>query len=169
METTNDERMKLLKRTARVKAFTIFELTVVLALLSVIVTIISWSLNRFNEQIKNSSVIHTELNQWFAFRSNLWHELYNADSLVCGAQSVSIFKGGTSIDYRVAGETLERRNQYEWGATAMEIESINREVLPDGILVHFNFKWKGELMELSFKQFSQVKEIINHYFETSDG
>lgn len=156
------------KNQLKIKAFTVFELTVVLALMSAIVTIISVALNRFNEQMKNNSEIHAELNHWYAFRSNLWNELYTADSVRYQKEEVFIFRQGKSVDYRVSGDMLERRTDLQWEPTALAIENITREASPEGDLIVFNFLWKGEIMELSYQEIPRVKDIIDHYFETAD-
>ena len=152
----------------RLKAFTILELTVVLAVLSVLVTIIAVALNRFNEQLKNSSEIHAELNEWFAFRSNLWSELYHADSVVCKKSEVSIFKSRQEIAYRAEDEMLERKTNGDWTSTGIFIENIEDEPAEDGGTITFNFMWKNEIMKLSYQKIPKAKDIIDRYFEETD-
>jgi len=155
-------------RHTRVNAFTVLELTVVLALLSTLITIISVALNRFNEQLKNSADIHTELNEWFAFRANLWRELYTADSVAYKNSEMFIFHSGTSTGYRATDEMLERRDGTEWTATGMAIEDIAQETKDDGDMITFNFLWKDEIMPLSYLELPGVKETIDRYFEQTN-
>jgi len=160
--------MNMEHRNMKISAFTVLELTVVLALLSTIITIISVSLNRFNEQLKNSSDIHQELNEWFAFRANLWQELYMADSIVYHQNELAIYRQGSQTAYRAEDDLLERRTGIEWASTGIAIENITQETSEAGNTVIFNFHWKEEIMPMSYLEVPGVKEIIDRHFEKTD-
>ena len=95
----------------RVHSFTIFEVTVVLAILSVLITIVSVSINRFNEQMKITSTIQEELNTFYAFRSNLWHEFYRADSIQLNENEVHIYSKNHLICYKKQADFLVRKTR----------------------------------------------------------
>jgi competence protein ComGF len=151
-------------RKHEIKAFTIFEITVVLALLSIITTIIFVSLNRFSEQLKISSELNYELNEWFAFRSNFWRELYTADSINLKDNEVIIFSDNRIVCYRERNEILERKTNDQWKPLEIKLESIVSNSIEGGTAIHFNFIWKEEIMKLSFMQLNSVKQMINNHF-----
>ena len=93
----------------KIKAFSLFEVTVALAILSILLTIITVALNRFNEQIKLSSDVHQELNNFYIVRSNLWRELYESDSMFCSNDELKIFNKTQEIDYFIEDESLFRK------------------------------------------------------------
>ncbi|MCE3297042.1 MAG: hypothetical protein K0R65_2756 [Crocinitomicaceae bacterium] len=149
-----------------IKAFTLFEVTVVLAIMSIMLTIISVSLNRFNEQIKNSSEIHQELNHFYIVRSNLWRELYESDSLTCDQNTLQIYKGTDRVDYTIEDELLQRKSlRSEIENMNLAVESI-KTVEKDGEqLIEIAFIWKEEIMKLSYLNKAHLDLKINRYFE----
>lgn len=156
-------------RNIKLQAFTIFEVTVVLALLSTIVTLLMIAVNRFNEQLKNSSELHKELNDWFAFRSNLWNEFFYADSLSVQKNTVSIYAPERTVMYRKSGEWLERNTGTEWQPTGIKIEGIEEEQAEEGSSINFFFEWKGEPIHMAFRRQQDVKAVVNSYFEKNYG
>lgn len=160
--------MQRKKNEIQLPAFTVFEVTVVLALLSTIITIISVALNRFSEQLKNSAEVHQELNDWFAFRSVLWKELYTSDSVAFIHQEAHIYSGSRDIAYRAENEWLERKSGQEWVSTGIALESIESKPEEKGGMLVFHFKWKDGIMDLSYRQAARVKDKIDRYFEEAN-
>jgi hypothetical protein len=148
-----------------VSAFTIFEVTIVLGLMSAIISIIAVSFNRFNEQLKNSSEIHAELNTFFAFRANLWNELYTSDSIVCQKNQVIIFKNNKAVEYRIEEDILERKSDEYWVKTNFLMLGIQEEIKDEDQIISFTFDWKGESMKLHYFCKPDLKHKIDHYFE----
>jgi len=95
-----------------IAAFTLFEVTMVLAIMGILVSIIAITLNRFNEQLKNSTQVQAELNDWYLFRSNLWRELYQSDSLKLDKDILAIYNSSDSILYTIENDTLKRKCCY---------------------------------------------------------
>lgn len=153
------------KTTHSISAFTIFEVTIVLALMSAIISIIAISFNRFNEQLKSSSEIHTELNTFFAFRSNLWDELYTSDSIQYNSNQIVIYKNNTPIEYRVEEDFLERKAGSDWVNTGFVMLGVQEEIKNEDRVISFLFDWKGESMKLHYFCKPDLKRKVDQYFE----
>jgi len=155
-----------------IDAFTIFEVTVVLAIMGILIGLIATSVNRFNEQLKMTSDINQELSEWFAFRSNLWSELYACDSIQSNGNELLLFSDQRTIKYRLDGEEVMRSTGKDWLPTKTKAESIRLEQeetvkgsrVSSQTTVIFDFKWKGEPMTLSYYFEPAVDDKINNYF-----
>ena len=154
-----------INRENSVTAFTIFEVTIVLGLMSAIISIIAVSFNRFNEQLKSSSEIHAELNTFFAFRSNLWNELYTSDSIQYHSNQVIIFKNNKLVEYRIEDDVLERKAESDWVKTEFSMLGIQEEFKKEDQIISFIFDWKGESMKLHYFCKPDLKHKMDQYFE----
>ena len=154
-----------MKNKNNISAFTIFEITIVLGLMSTIIAIIAVSYNRFNEQMKNSSVIHEELNTFFAFRSNLWNELYTSDSINYQNKQINIYTDNQLVEYKIEDELLERKAGKEWVTTPFSMIELKEEEQNNDKIISFIFDWKGEPMKLHYFCKPELKHKIDHYFE----
>lgn len=149
-----------------VKAFTIFEVTVVLAILGVLITIISVSLNRFNEQLKMDQEVHEELNHWMLVRANLWREYYDADSLELKSNLLTIYQKNRKINYKEEDEQLMRKeNSDEWKSMKVQLESIILDEIDGKKHIILSFPFKNEVMELKYYCKKNKKNSVNTYFE----
>lgn len=157
--------MKFRPHIARIPGFTIFEITVVLAILSTIIAIVAMSVNRFNEQLKHSNDINQELNDWFAFRANLWQELYLADSITYRDETVNLYRGTALVAYRIADDFLERGTAGAWQNTGFAMEALYETGDVHNKRVVFLFQWKGEPMKLTYYCKPDVKQQMDRYFE----
>lgn len=154
----------MIRKEKHIDAFTIFEVTIVLGIMGVLIGLIATSINRFNEQLKMTSDLNQELNEWFAFRSNLWSELYACDSIQSVNQEIVMFSNQRTIKYKLDDEDVMRSVGTEWQTTKTKAESIRLENENDETTVIFDFKWKGELMTLSYYFEPDVDNKINDYF-----
>lgn len=152
------------KRHIILDAFTIFEVTVVLAIMSVLITIISFSLNRFNEQLKMSNDIGLELNQWRAIRSTLWREFYFSDSITIKNNILSIYSFEKEVNYKVDNDILYRKNNSDWNNLKLETEAIYEVATKDSRSFNIDFMWKNEIMTLSYPYNPTANIKINEYF-----
>ncbi len=132
--------------------------------MGVLIGLIATSVNRFNEQLKMTGDLNQELNEWFAFRSNLWSELYACDSIQSIDQEMILFSENRVIKYKLEDDNVMRSNGTDWQATKSQAESIRLETEDDQTMVIFDFKWKGELMTLSYFFKPDVKNKVNNYF-----
>ena len=147
-----------------INAFTIFEVTVVLAIMGVLIGLIAVSVNRFNEQLKMTGDVNQELNEWFAFRSNLWSELYTCDSITTQEGELLMYINGKTIKYKLDEDRVMRSTGFDWQETKANAESIRLEEVDENKTVVFDFHWKGELMTLSYYFEPDVNHKINEYF-----
>mgnify|MGYP003641178753 CR=1 FL=1 len=149
----------------RINAFTIMEVTIVLAIMSLIIGIIATATNRFSEQLKSSSEISQELNQWNAMSSNLWRELYFSDSISTQNNELIIYQKEGEINYRILNQTIIRTlksNSIDMGVSASAIYS---EPNKGASTIIIDFLWKGEVMSLKFYNKPLLANQINSYFE----
>lgn len=149
----------------RIPAFTVFEVTVVIAIMSVLITIISASLNRFNEQLKISQDISEEMNEWRMIRSTLWKDCYLADSMDFENGIISCYNGLNHIEYKSMDDQLYRARNANWEKLNMAVEDLRVES-KDSVNYTYciDFKWKGEPMYWRYHFASGIDQRINNYF-----
>lgn len=151
---------------SHINAFTILEVTIVVAIMGILITIVSMTFNRFNEQLKTSSKVRGELNNLFVLRSNLWSELYDMDSVRLQNREISLFLDNREVKYRQEEGKFERYQHDRWENTGLEIEEIKLEEEKDAQRIIFDFIWKGDIMTLDYYFKPDKKSQINTYFET---
>lgn len=148
-----------------IKAFTVFEVTVVIAIMGILLTIITTALNRFNELVKQSSEVNQELNHFYAIRSNLWRELYEADSLKQEKNQLQLYFGTYTVQYEVKEEKLYRKTQQNSQELGLDILGIESEESQRGKRIKFRFIWKDEEMQLTYLYSAKPNQQINAYFQ----
>jgi len=149
---------------SKMNAFTIFEVTVVLAIMSVLITIIFTSLNRFNERLKIANDISMELNSWRSIRSAIWRECYTADSMSCRNNELHLNLDDRVIQYKVQDDNLHRRQGDDWVDLKINAEAIYPETKNEVTVYHIDFLWKQEVMALSYHDQPAIAARINNYF-----
>jgi type II secretory pathway pseudopilin PulG len=150
----------------RIDAFTIFEVTVVMAIMSVIISIISLSFNRFHEQLKVAQNISSELNEFRMIRSTLWKDFTSADSIRFASEELIVYRNTSAIKYQAIDERLHRDHTGEWQDLNIGVESIYVDSTNGMQNYHINFLWKGEEMDWHFlDQPSLAMRINNHFNE----
>ena len=97
----------------RFTAFSVLEVTIVIALMALLSALFFGALNRFGEQIQNETRIKNELNDWYVVRANLWRELDEADSIQVTDNQASIFFGNDKTVYKIIDDRLFRRRLAE--------------------------------------------------------
>lgn len=172
MATTITKREKMRPiRTSRfhikktIAAFTILEVTIVLAIMSVMITIIAVSSNRFQEQVKQTSIIQEELNHFYSVRSNLWLEMYTSDSIQYEDNLIQIYQHERAISYTVLSSTLFRKQDLgEWINLKLPMIALNKVEVNHSNKIEFIFDWKGEPMKLHYFCSAGTKEKIDDFF-----
>lgn len=171
METGMDK-----SRLSAVPSFTILEVTIVVAILSILVTIITVTLNRFNEQLKINREIQQELNNWMLVRANFWTEYHLSDSIDVISQSLVFYQPHRSVFYRPEEERLVRKELNntvptgapgtdEWREMNVEISSIRKEISGENEVIILSFPLKGEEMQLRFLKQKSKAGTVNQYYE----
>ncbi|XOV67594.1 MAG: type II secretion system protein [Fluviicola sp.] len=152
-----------------VPAFTIFEVTVVLAIMSVIVSMVAFSVQRLFHQMQVTEEIHTELNNFYQVRSMLWYDCVTADSIIVQDQQFLTYSDGKFVQYRLEEEALYRNQHGADQELGMAIQSLENREAEGGSELVLTFNWKGEPMEWRFFNLPDVSEGVNQFFDKRDG
>lgn len=149
-----------------IDSFTIFEVAVVVAIIGVLVSIITLSLNRFNMQMKVSQDIQTELNQFLQLRSTIWTDFYQADSVSMTEGELIIYENDQERKYRNDEGVLMLNRSGEWNATEIELEELQLIEHDEYQEVQFVFIWKDDFITLSYPLQNDIGDRINKHFRT---
>lgn len=156
--------MKNKLSTYRLAAFSILEVTVVIALMALLSGLFFAALNRFNEQVRNETTIKNELNNWFAVRSNLWRELDESDSIHVEKDKALIYIAGKPTEYSISNDKLVRTVGETVTPFDIEMAAIRQEKHGKSECVDFRVLWKNEEMLLSYPLKSDLADRMNTYF-----
>lgn len=158
--------MKQTKRhSVRLEAFSILEVTIVIALVALLSALFFGALSRFGQQVKNETDIRNELNHWFVVRANLWQELDDADSIHVEKDLTRIYLDKRTIEYRLMDGRLFRKVGDEQEDLQLAMNGIKPEEHNGHTYVTFLFDWKKEEMALRYPMRSTAANKVNHYFE----
>lgn len=149
----------------KINAFTIFEVTTVLAIMSVLLTIIFLAANRFSEQLKVANDVTSEMNEWRLVRSTIWRDFYSADSIQCHENVLTIYVDGKALIYDVKNEQLHRENNGIVQNLKFEVASMYETFEQEHRTFFIDFLWKGETMTLSYFYNPAIDLEINNYFD----
>jgi chaperonin cofactor prefoldin len=147
----------------QIPAFSLFEVTVVLGLMSLLIGIIYTAMNRFQEQLYKDQEVKQELSDFFVFRANLWRELDECDSAAMVNDVLYLYQADNAILYKnVAGDLLRKREkETDFVATKQRVESISLS----GSKVQFLLAWKKEQIAIEYLFNGTVSNQINAYFD----
>lgn len=153
------------KLATKVSAFTILEVVIVLSIMSVLITIVAISTNRFQEQLQATSKIQDDLNKFYTVRSQLWYELYTMDSIQTSSNSIQLFKDSESLSYYLVDDTLYRKKDNQEKSLHLAMNGIESSWIEEHQKVIFDFDWKDEPMRLEYVKPGGLKHKIDTYFE----
>lgn len=152
-----------------VPAFTIFEVTIVLAIMSVIVSMVAFSVQRLFGQMQVTEEIHAELNNFYKVRSMLWYDCITADSIVFGEQQFAAYSKGSEIQYRLEADAMIRTQNGLDQDLKLEVNSLEKREVEGGSELVLTFDWKGEPLEWRFFNRPDISDGINAFFDRRDG
>ncbi len=150
-------------------AFTIFEATVVVAIMGIIIAIVSYSLNRLNEQVHLANGISEKINQFNIVRSSFWEDACSSDSLVNNEGSLIFYTNGSAISYSIEDDTLIRNNKdisQSFGLRCDNMDVTNEDL---GESVTISLSFNEQPVEFSMNRSKNIDCIINDYFSTRYG
>jgi len=147
-----------------IPAFTIFEVTTVLAIMSLLISIIYVALSRFNEQLKMANDVATEMNDWRMVRSTIWKDFYQVDSIQYQENNLTIFAQENQLEYKIVDDYLHRIKNGTDVELGFEVESIYEKRENDISTFYMDFPWKNEVMSLSYTYSPAIDLEINNYF-----
>ncbi len=148
----------------KLKSFTVMEVLIVMAIMGLLVGIIANASNRLSEQLKSSSDISRELNQWYAFRSNLWRELYFSDSTEVKKNELIIFDKQREFSYFIDQGFLMRKENQKIIDTEILVKSIEIVQKENKEYIVLDFNWKTESLKMTFYKPSDLSSRVNRYF-----
>jgi hypothetical protein len=148
-----------------IAAFSVLEITLVLALLGILSALFFGAINRFQATMHNDISIKSELNSFFQFRSNLWRELDQADSIKITNKELNLFLQNKIVIYSQDGST----SQLKWSCNEaerifdLEVNAIN--IVNEKQLV-FDLIWKEQSLKLHYPIKQNKTDKINQYFNS---
>ena len=162
------------RQVRKLQAFTILEITVVVAICFIFVTIIKITLNLLNEQIKINGDIQQELNDWMLVRSNFWYEYHHSDSVYVTGGELFFSQPHRIICYKVDDDQLKRKEvktinvsgssvSGEWVDIKVTVSSIKEDASENQITV--TFPLKGDDMNIRFPKQINKSDVVNRYYE----
>lgn len=148
----------------KINAFSILELTVVLSLTGLFVSLFFLSVNSFNKTLQQEITIKNELNTFFQFRSTFWLDLEKADSLHLTKDKLSCFHSNDLIIYQVLNEKLSRQHGDHQTLFEIGARTIDKMVINHKELVEFKLDWKNREFSLFYPLRKHNHNEINSYF-----
>lgn len=155
----------IISKGTKISSFTIFEVTMVLAIMSVLILIITLSTNRFNEQLKISNDIKSELNAFQLLRANLSKDFYHADQVRLKNGELILTKELGEIKYTINDGFLSQVRGNETISLNILVTDIFETSLKEVPVYHIIIPWKNEELDLSFYYKPSVDLAINTFFE----
>lgn len=148
----------------RIKSFTILEALVVIAMIGLLISIITSSLNNFSKQLKVTSDISDEITSFRLLRSTIWSDLYNSDSTYIVDETIYIKKNEEQISYSSTQGRLVRHSNNDVDEFNVFIDKIGITTKDENHFVSLNFILGGQNIEMIYPLESNLKQRIQHYF-----
>ncbi len=150
---------------SKIASFTIFEVTMVLAIMSVLILIITLSNNRFNEQLKVANEIKRELNTFKLIRSNISQDFYHSNNARLENEELILTKGIYEVRYKIIDGFLSQIRSSETISLGVQASEIFESTLNDVPVYHIVIPWKDDEIDLAFYYKPSVDLAINAFFE----
>ncbi len=157
------------RRGGKIAAFTVFEATVVVAIIGILLTIVSTSVNRFNEQLKNTSDLNQKLNDFYMIRSGIMTSYYFADSIACQANRLTFFKDEDSTVYRIEEGNLLIQKGNSARTFNVPVEEIGNTEMNGNLYVKLEFIWTPKNIEIRLPRYSFPEQSVNAFFKNIHG
>jgi competence protein ComGC len=147
-----------------IKAFTVLEILMVLAISGILITVLFNALNRFQQQSKVITELQDEMNNWYQFRSQMWSDFYSMDSLKINQQELTLYIDSTSINYSSQGDEFKRFEPNKSSSVAIELAEMKLTEAEGIRQLVLLFNWKGEIMQVTYPVNTDRKRKIDEYF-----
>jgi hypothetical protein len=148
------------------KAFTILEVTIVMALMSLLIGIVFSAVNRFQEQLYRDQRVKGELSLFFVLRANLWQELDACDSVQHLDKTLTLFSDHRVISYKAEKEMLWRKENGAFEPVPACLKDYKYSNDDKGEQVTFLFQLEREEIQLRYQFQNQLTDRVNVYFNT---
>jgi competence protein ComGF len=154
------------KLSAKISSFSLFEVTVALAILSILIGIIGTSINRLNEQVKISSHLSDDVNHFYTVRSALWRELYASDSIRVEQNTLLIYSNNEVVLYLINEDRLHKKSKDYVQDLKIEVSGIEKVIAGNQEKVQINFLIGDQAITMSYVLQTTIEQTVNTYFST---
>lgn len=154
----------------RIKAFTILEIVVTIAITAILVTLVYGAINFLNAQNYREMRTKDRLNEWMILRKQMIEDVYLSNSVNKVEEGMELVSGnGEIVFYQInngvlqikKGDVLTNTNFKDVSCT-WKFDSEERELCEWLITV------KDEPMKLSFYAFSTRADRVNEWYKKRD-
>ena len=156
------------KSSSKIASFTVFEATVVVAIIGILLTIVSTSINRFNEQLKNRSLIAERMNAMLMLRSTLHTQYYDADSLNCSPGNLVLYKNADSVVYRSIDGQLSIQKGSRQDLFDLEVHNLDKEQIEEQSFITLELNWTPENVKIRLPERAFPVQRINPFFKKAN-
>ncbi len=150
----------------KLNSFTIIEVLVTISIMTIVITIFSSLINKFNLQLSVNQNINEQIRGFMIFRANLRNECYNADSIIINGDTLQIFNNVSTINYFKQNELLYRNTSLNRKSNNLEIEivSIFKGNVRSRDTFFMNLILGGHPITLRLETQNNLKSIIDNFF-----
>jgi competence protein ComGF len=148
-----------------IAAFSVLEITLVLALLGILSALFFGAINRFQATMHNDIQIKSELNSFFQFRSNLWRELDQSDSIKITNKQLNLFIQNKVVVYSQESSTSKLKWSSNEAERIFDLEVNTLNIINEKQLL-FDLTWKDQPLRIHYPIKQSKADKINHYFNS---
>lgn len=149
----------------KIAAFTILEALVVIAMIGILVTIITSSINNFSKQLMVTSNISEEITMYRIMRSTIWNDLYNSDSVIVDNGNLKITKSGKDIEYEIEENILMRKSEGSIDKFIVQSDNILAIENDGNRFVELSFILGNQEMNIRYPLDGILKQKVQRYFK----
>ena len=149
-----------------IKGFTILEVVVVIAILGIIVTIVSRSLNRFGDQIQIGLSYTEELSKFQSTRSTIWSFIHDSDSVNIESSVVSFYKNGEVHSFTSQNAILHKKVGGNWVSQLVGCEEISVNTKHERTYVTIPLLLNEKVANVVFMKDKDIAGKINSFYNS---
>lgn len=153
---------------SKVKAFTIMEAIVVIAIFSILFTIVVFSINRFQLSLKINQNLMEEITQFETFRATLWEQSYFSDSIHVDEENLKIYKNNKVIHYQMVDGSWHQKVNQNYIPLNLDAERITTSKNGATTWIQLPVILGENEIEISFPNQVVHANLINDYFKSID-
>lgn len=150
----------------KIKAFTILELLLVLAISGILVGFFFTSIANFQRYLSDKSSSSIEMNRLILFKSTLREELMNAELLSISPKTLTIYNKKDTISYQALPDSKVARKSGNQTNSFDQIEFIKLEQknINENYFISFQFKFRQEEMEILSPKHPSIESGVNDFY-----
>jgi hypothetical protein len=153
----------------KIAGFTVFEATVVVVIIGILMTIVSVSVNRFNEQLKNTADLNQKLNDFYMVRSGVYTNYYSSDSLACQNNRLVFYRENDSTVYSIDEGKLAIELNNNLKKISLPVEEIGNTEMNGKQYVKMEFIWTPRNLQIRLPRYSFPEQSVNAFFKNING